>query len=108
MRSFRDLETTIQFVNGFLVFYNYIRPHEALEGKTPAEVAKVNYDVKNWADVCRIPVSKQAEVVSYRKPRMPKARVELPRTQIGRPRKRKKTRRHTSSGITLSTGRRVK
>jgi transposase-like protein len=107
MRSFRDLETTIQFVNGFLVFYNYIRPHEALNSKTPAEVAGVDYDVKNWADVCRIPVSKQAEVVSYRKPRIPRARVELPRTQIGRPRKRKKTRRQTTSEITLSTSRRL-
>jgi putative transposase len=106
MRSFRDLETTIQFVNGFLVFYNYIRPHEALNGKTPAEVAGIDYDVKNWADVCRIPVSEQARAISQRKPRLPKSRVEYPKTQIGRPRKRKKTRGHTPSGIILSRGRR--
>jgi transposase-like protein len=109
MRSFRDLETTIQFVNGFLVFYNYIRPHEALNGKTPAEMALIDYDVKNWADVIRIPVSKQAEVVSYRKPRMPRARTELPRTQKGRLRKRhRQPRKPTTIQSSLSASRSVK
>jgi len=107
MRSFRDLETTIQFVNGFLVFYNYIRPHEALNGKTPAEVAGVDYDVKNWADACRLPVLKQVEVISHRKPRIP--RVKLPRTQIGRPRKRhRQPRKPVTIQPSLSTSRRIK
>ena len=85
MRGFKDFETLIQFTNGFLAYYNFIRPHEALNGKTPAEVAGIDYDVKSWVDVCRVPVSKQAEVVSHRK-----HRIELPKTQTGRPRRKQR------------------
>jgi transposase-like protein len=65
IRSFRDLETLIQFTDGWLVYYNYFRPHTALDGKTPAEEAGIKYDVKNWADLVRTPVSKQAELESH-------------------------------------------
>jgi transposase-like protein len=58
-RSFRDIDTLIQFTDGWLVYYNYFRPHESLEGKTPAEFAKVKYTVKDWAGLMRIPVPKQ-------------------------------------------------
>jgi transposase-like protein len=57
-RSFRDIDTLIQFTDGWLVYYNYFRPHESLKGKTPAEFAKVKYDVKDWAGLVKIPVSK--------------------------------------------------
>jgi len=39
MKGLKTLETAIQFVDCFLVHYNYFRGNEALEGKTPAEVA---------------------------------------------------------------------
>jgi putative transposase len=58
-RSFRDIDTLIEFTDGWLAYYNYFRPHESLEGKTPAEVSRVKYDVKDWADLMRIPVLKQ-------------------------------------------------
>ncbi|MBI2979249.1 MAG: DDE-type integrase/transposase/recombinase, partial [Chloroflexi bacterium] len=60
IRSFRDFETLKQFTDGWLIYYNYFKPHESLEGKTPAEEANVEYDVKNWADLARVPVSKQS------------------------------------------------
>lgn len=28
-------------VKGMQIFHNYVRPHEALKGKTPAEVAEI-------------------------------------------------------------------
>jgi putative transposase len=109
MRGFRDFETLHQFVEGFLVFYNYIRPHEALNGRTPAEVAGIDYDVRTWADVCRIPVTKQIEVISHRKPRLPKSRVKLPRVQIGRPRKKHgKAKKPTTTQPSLSAMRGLK
>ena len=43
----------------FLVYYNYLKPHHSLKGKTPAEVAKVDYKSKNWGDVIRLPSSKK-------------------------------------------------
>ena len=57
IRSFRDFETLKQFTDGWLVYYNYFKPHESLDGKTPAESAHVQYAVKNWADLARMPVS---------------------------------------------------
>jgi len=64
MKAFRNVDTLIQFTDGFKVYYNYFKPHHSLKGKTPAEVAGLDYDVKNWMDVCRLPVSKQVEIIS--------------------------------------------
>ena len=66
MRAFRDIETLHQFMDGYLVYYNFFKPNEALNGKTPAEAAKVDYQVKNWKDLCHLPVSKQGEIQSHK------------------------------------------
>jgi transposase-like protein len=68
MRAFKDIDTLLQFTDGFLVYYNFLRPHEGLNNRTPAEVAKINYQVKNWADVSRLPVSKETELKLYPRP----------------------------------------
>ena len=73
MRSFRDMETLIQFMDGYLVYYNFFKPHESLDGKTPAEVAGIDYSVKNWKDLSQLPVSKEAEISSH--PRRPKHHI---------------------------------
>jgi transposase-like protein len=109
MRGFKDFETLHQFVEGFLAFYNFIRPHEALNGRTPAEVAGIDYDVRTWADVCRVPIAEQVEAVSLRKTRPPKSRVKLPRVQIGRPRKRhRKPKKPADTQPSISTIRSIK
>jgi len=64
MKAFRNVDTLIQFTDGFLVYYNYLKPHHSLYGKTPAEAAKVDYDVKNWMDVCRLPMGKKVKAQS--------------------------------------------
>jgi len=66
MRAFRDLETLHQFMDGYLVFYNFFKPNEALNGKTPAEVAQIDYQVKNWKDLSQLPVSKEAEIGTHK------------------------------------------
>jgi putative transposase len=70
IRAFRDLDTLIQFTDGWLVFYNYFRPHTSLDGKTPAEKAGIKYGVKNWADLARVPVSKETEIQSHQQPKI--------------------------------------
>lgn len=67
-RAFRDVETLIQFTDGWLVYYNFFKLHEGLDNKTPAQEAHVKYDVKNWADLARLPVSKHIEIASHRTP----------------------------------------
>ncbi len=51
MRDLKNLETALDFVAGFLAFYNYLRPHESLENKTPAEAAGITYPYRNWSEL---------------------------------------------------------
>lgn len=78
-RAFRDVETLIQFADGWLVYYNYFKPHQSLNGKTPAEEAKIDYPIKNWVDLSRVPVAKQSEVQSHKTPKViiPKATTNM-------------------------------
>jgi len=39
MRTLEKADTPI--LSGMQIFHNYIRPHEALDGKTPSEVAGI-------------------------------------------------------------------
>lgn len=79
MKAFRDIETLLPFVDGFLVYYNYLKPHEGLNGKTPAEQAKLRYSTKTWVDVVNAPVLKRVEVSAHISPKMmlPQTRTSL-------------------------------
>lgn len=33
-------------IDGFRIYYNFIRPHMALNGKTPAEMASIDLDLE--------------------------------------------------------------
>ncbi|MGA3191514.1 MAG: DDE-type integrase/transposase/recombinase [Candidatus Bathyarchaeia archaeon] len=45
MRGLKTKETPI--LSGYQIFHNYIRPHEALEGRTPAEACGITVEGKN-------------------------------------------------------------
>ena len=83
MRGLKNLETAIEFTQGWLVHYNYLRPHESLNDQTPAEVAGVDYPYENWADIIR----KHKPSVKVTIEHQPRDRAKLPHIQIGRPRK---------------------
>jgi len=51
MRGLKDIDTAKLFTQGWLLYYNYLRPHESLRGKTPAQVASVKYPYRNWQDI---------------------------------------------------------
>jgi len=42
MRGLEDEPTAQTIIDGFRIYYNFIRPHMALNGKTPAEKEKVS------------------------------------------------------------------
>ena len=59
IRYFTNLQNMIQFANGLTVLYNYFKPQESLSSKTPAEIAGIKYNIKNWSDLIRVPVWKK-------------------------------------------------
>ena len=53
LRSFMRRSTAKIFTDGWLVHYNFFRPHPAVGGKTPAEAAKAKTPYKSWRDVVK-------------------------------------------------------
>jgi transposase InsO family protein len=42
MRGMQNNGTAEDLIAGFKAYYNFVRPHQGLEGKTPAEVANLD------------------------------------------------------------------
>jgi hypothetical protein len=52
MRGIKSMKTPI--FPGNKVYYNFIRPHFALKGKTPAEAAGIGVDAENkWMELLK-------------------------------------------------------
>jgi transposase-like protein len=47
----KNKENACLILNGWSVHYNYFRIHEALNGRTPGEAAKSNFQYRSWADL---------------------------------------------------------
>jgi len=45
MRAFKEEESAQKILDGFRAYYNFIRPHQALQGKTPAEKANIRLEL---------------------------------------------------------------
>jgi transposase-like protein len=53
MRGLKKRSAAKLIMDGWLVHYNFFRPHEALGNKTPAEKAGIRFPFRNWADVVK-------------------------------------------------------
>lgn len=53
MRGLKSRESAELILNGWLAFYNYLRPHESLDNKTPGEKADVKFSYSNWTDLIK-------------------------------------------------------
>jgi putative transposase len=53
LRAFKTKETAEHILDGFLINYNFFRPHMSLANKTPAEVARIEAPVTNWTELVR-------------------------------------------------------
>jgi len=42
MKGLKDEPTARTIIDGFRIYYNFIRPHMALNGLTPAEMANID------------------------------------------------------------------
>lgn len=58
MRGLKTKETPL--LSGYQIFHNYIRPHEALDGKTPAEACGIQIQGENkWKTLIQNASQKQ-------------------------------------------------
>jgi hypothetical protein len=55
LRGLKKPDTARKFIEGWLIHYNYFRPHISLDGKTPAQKAGVKLSTNDWLNVVREP-----------------------------------------------------
>jgi transposase-like protein len=55
LRGLKRPDTARKFIEGWLIHYNYFRPHISLKGKTPAQKAGIVLSTNDWLDVVREP-----------------------------------------------------
>jgi len=55
LRGLKTPETARRFLEGWLIDYNYFRPHISLNGKTPAQKAGIELSTTDWLDIVREP-----------------------------------------------------
>lgn len=53
MRGLKSIDSAKLFTDGWLVFYNFMRPHESLKNKTPSDRAGVQMPNHNWHGIVR-------------------------------------------------------
>lgn len=53
MRDLKSRESALLIMDGWLIHYNFFRPHMSLKGKTPAEAAGIQSVIKSWKDVVK-------------------------------------------------------
>ena len=56
LRGFQSRETGQLFLDGWVLDYNYFRPHESLRGRTPADVAEIDAGFEEWEDFAKLDV----------------------------------------------------
>jgi putative transposase len=53
MRGLKSMESAKLFTDGWLVWYNFLRPHETLGNQTPAQRAGIKFPYSNWQNTVR-------------------------------------------------------
>jgi transposase-like protein len=90
MRGLHTVESARLFMDGWLVHYNFFRPHMSLRDRTPAQVAGIRFPFRNWKDVTEQPYEVTARIPEY----VPKPvyRLVTPKRKTVRVTKRKRPR----------------
>jgi transposase-like protein len=81
MRGIGEEETAEVFLKGWFVHYNFVRPHQSLDGKTPAEVSGINIALEDgWGDL----IEKASEYKAIKEKPVEQIRpVDVETTKVG-------------------------
>jgi transposase-like protein len=63
MRGLKSFESSEALLEGFTIHYNYIRPHQSLNGKTPAQVAR-SQAPNNWKGLIEEATKHEAQLLA--------------------------------------------
>ncbi len=63
MRGLKSVLSAVQFADGYLAWYNFMRPHEYLDNRTPAEAAGLSHPLNTWQAVI-LATEPQVEVLT--------------------------------------------
>jgi transposase-like protein len=104
MRGLKNFETALDFTEGWLVHYNYLRPHESLQDKTPAQVSGITYPYQNWADIIRLH-KPQSKIITEHQPRDTVSMAPVYIGKMARPRAPKIPRASRAPNMKVNRGR---
>jgi transposase-like protein len=92
MRGMDKSETHQLILEGFILNYNYLRPHKSLKDRTPAEVARIDFPYKSWLDVIKSQIPKPPPAPQlHRKLTLEEMRHPILKPYRKRPKAKKKT-----------------
>ena len=74
MRGLKSFESTKALLEGYTIHYNYVRPHQSLNGKTPAQVARMDAP-DNWKSLIEQATKYEVELL---------VRVTNPKTEANK------------------------
>jgi len=63
MRGLKAFDSTRSILEGFTIHYNFVRPHQSLNGKTPAQAARMEAP-SNWKSLIEEATKHETEILS--------------------------------------------
>lgn len=96
LRGFKRPGAAQEYLEGWMLDYNYFRPHQTLGMETPASKAGVKTPFENWQGVARNITAKTRRVKNLRPLEMAEFK---PKKKLGRPRTRPRGRALTQESI---------
>ncbi len=84
MRGLKSRETANELLHGWTLHYNYFKPHEGLNGRTPATAAGIQSPFTDWEQIARLDVRPYSLIRARREleQRALRRRQELPKVRI--------------------------